>query len=560
MNNKNWRQMVPFVMEITAIILVSLIVSYLLDARHNAYLRHGIAGSTCILIARCFLRKRVRQTKWLANLDDATIESLAMEAGARPPVSCGVIVNYVPGASPASTAGLNRWDIITTVGGKPIRDVADFLSRMDELAAGHPGVLTVVRRDLNRTDGTNPWKQVSLHLMPDGAVASPSPLKPCPLEFISAKRILDNPSADALVIGLKNIAGQPVAGLSLCLVCYGSDEQQTSSPILSQGLDFSWPAHIEPGDTYCTTLDLTDARKALPQITRVRAAIARVEMMGGSCWQAQPGQVVCREIRHWGQPAATTSHTNPTAQAATPAAVSGATPASQAIPATEEEIRFSCPACGQHLKMATRYVGRNVKCRKCQAVVTVPIPRDPSPAGPMSVAPPSASAAPSLAAAARSQPDWYFTAKGQTVGPVTLADLQQRALAGQMGQADLVWRQGTNQWIEVGKALGSLEGGPAMDYASLPWYRRSGVMSIILIGGVIGPFIGVFLLPPVLPPLIAICGLGLTCVVLVMGDIHYNQRLADGSLRKWHWMNKVVAGLVLLGWLFSTIQGMFFSP
>jgi predicted RNA-binding Zn-ribbon protein involved in translation (DUF1610 family) len=311
------------------------------------------------------LRQRVTETKWLSTLDTATIASLAAEVGTKPPVTQGVIINYVPEASPASAAGLNRWDIIAAIGGKPVKNVKDFLTRTDAPAAGGLCVLTVIRRNLRRADATEAWERLSLNLIPTNAEAAPSPPTPCPLDFSAVKLSMGDPSANDLVVALKNVSGQSIVGLSLSVICFGNDDQP------AQTLAFNCQAGVAPGDTYRTALVLADALKVLPEITKVRAAVTKVERADGSCWQAPQGQDVFREARNWGTTPTAPSN-NSTGDKERGASMAAGSSAHQGMPATEEVIQFSCSACGQHLMVAARYAGQRAKCRKCQTVVAVP--------------------------------------------------------------------------------------------------------------------------------------------------------------------------------------------
>jgi predicted Zn finger-like uncharacterized protein len=58
------------------------------------------------------------------------------------------------------------------------------------------------------------------------------------------------------------------------------------------------------------------------------------------------------------------------AAVARPAAVA-APPRSQAAPAAAEPMRFDCPGCGARLRFAREHAGKQVRCPRCQQVVTV---------------------------------------------------------------------------------------------------------------------------------------------------------------------------------------------
>jgi len=66
------------------------------------------------------------------------------------------------------------------------------------------------------------------------------------------------------------------------------------------------------------------------------------------------------------------------------------------------------------------------------------------------------------------------------------------------------------------------------DYEDVPWYRRSGVNSVLVA-------LGLLFAPAT----------GVVCWNLVTGDIYYRKRRPDGTLKTWSYANKVVAFLML---------------
>jgi len=48
---------------------------------------------------------------------------------------------------------------------------------------------------------------------------------------------------------------------------------------------------------------------------------------------------------------------------------------------------------------------------------------------------------------------WYYTSHGHEVGPVSMAELQQSARAGNITSADQVWAEGMPQWVPAGELL-----------------------------------------------------------------------------------------------------------
>jgi len=45
--------------------------------------------------------------------------------------------------------------------------------------------------------------------------------------------------------------------------------------------------------------------------------------------------------------------------------------------------------------------------------------------------------------------EWYFSQNGQQQGPVSSEQLKQLATSGQLGRADLIWKDGMDQWAEA---------------------------------------------------------------------------------------------------------------
>jgi hypothetical protein len=46
---------------------------------------------------------------------------------------------------------------------------------------------------------------------------------------------------------------------------------------------------------------------------------------------------------------------------------------------------------------------------------------------------------------------WYYTRQGQRFGPLSMEQMRQLALAGQLQQADLVWTDGMAEWTPAGR-------------------------------------------------------------------------------------------------------------
>src|ERR1051325_6850043 len=49
---------------------------------------------------------------------------------------------------------------------------------------------------------------------------------------------------------------------------------------------------------------------------------------------------------------------------------------------------------------------------------------------------------------------WYYARGGAQTGPVSFGDLQAAAASGQLGADDLVWREGTAEWVAARTVAG----------------------------------------------------------------------------------------------------------
>ena len=57
--------------------------------------------------------------------------------------------------------------------------------------------------------------------------------------------------------------------------------------------------------------------------------------------------------------------------------------------------------------------------------------------------------------------EWYYAEDGQQIGPVTLEQMQQRAAAGLLRPADLVWNAGLTDWVQASTQPGLFAAGSA---------------------------------------------------------------------------------------------------
>lgn len=71
--------------------------------------------------------------------------------------------------------------------------------------------------------------------------------------------------------------------------------------------------------------------------------------------------------------------------------------------------------------------------------------------------------------------------------------------------------------------------GAYTDYQQVPWYRRSGTMTVFIL-------VGFFCFPPLL---------WAACVICLTGDVYNNRVKKDGTLSRWSTGNKVAAAIIL---------------
>lgn len=90
--------------------------------------------------------------------------------------------------------------------------------------------------------------------------------------------------------------------------------------------------------------------------------------------------------------------------------------------------------------------------------------------------------------------------------------------------------------LKISKSTTSKNAG-FIDYKDLPWYRKSDTSSwLVLLGAIFFPFLWIVL------------------YALITGNIYYDERLRDGSLRKWSLGNKVIAWFLVFP---SVLLGLF---
>lgn len=132
----------------------------------------------------------------------------------------------------------------------------------------------------------------------------------------------------------------------------------------------------------------------------------------------------------------------------------------------------------------------------------------------------------------------HIMRNGEQLGPYSIDDTNGYLRTGALQLSDLAWHEGLADWIQLSSVPGiasqaiSQKPGKFYSYDQVPWFRRSGINSLLVI---LGLFLGIFLLFPV--------------GVLISGDVYYNKANPDGTLKKWSVANKIAAVIILLFWV-----------
>ena len=72
------------------------------------------------------------------------------------------------------------------------------------------------------------------------------------------------------------------------------------------------------------------------------------------------------------------------------------------------------------------------------------------------------------------EPAWYYVLDGKQVGPITFEDLKAVAASGELTPDDLVWQEGTADWVDAKTVPGLFTGPtPAAPPAPPARVRRS---------------------------------------------------------------------------------------
>jgi uncharacterized membrane protein len=104
----------------------------------------------------------------------------------------------------------------------------------------------------------------------------------------------------------------------------------------------------------------------------------------------------------------------------------------------------------------------------------------------------------------------------------------------------------------------------AQAYSRVPFYRRNGPISALLFLGLVFGFVAPFVLSSVAVALgaagpaiigtVAGSPLLAACIVVLTGPVYFDAFAALGQLKTWGVGNKIVAAIMLLGWLGKVVN------
>lgn len=106
-------------------------------------------------------------------------------------------------------------------------------------------------------------------------------------------------------------------------------------------------------------------------------------------------------------------------------------------------LSFACAQCRTPIQVDDRHRGKQVRCPKCQAVLTVP---GPAPAA----------------------PQWFVARNRQRVGPYPADQLRQMAAAGQLRPTDMLMRSGEARWTPASSVPGLFPAAAAQAVTASP--------------------------------------------------------------------------------------------
>jgi hypothetical protein len=172
---------------------------------------------------------------------------------------------------------------------------------------------------------------------------------------------------------------------------------------------------------------------------------------------------------------------------------------------------IQCQACGQRYQAQDSLAGKQIKCKKCGAVIAVP-----------------------------ALVHTHVPAESDFRVVDLLDDIRPARAQARESAPGASSNEAANPYAAPRSALADTR--PRYRrYEDVPWYRRSFVNTLFVLSG----FVGL--------PLIVWC-----CINLVTGDVYYNDVDETGRLKKWSKANKVVAGILLLIYAVAFVA-MFFN-
>ena len=125
-------------------------------------------------------------------------------------------------------------------------------------------------------------------------------------------------------------------------------------------------------------------------------------------------------------------------------------------------LRFLCPTCQAVMEAPIERAGKKIHCLKCGQRIQIPPPehaktilatplgvQEDPPIDLVSAPEPTFDpvSAPEPIPTAIPSPRFFYLSDGQSLGPLFLEQMQDRIAARQLFAEDLVWQEGTPQWV-----------------------------------------------------------------------------------------------------------------
>lgn len=88
--------------------------------------------------------------------------------------------------------------------------------------------------------------------------------------------------------------------------------------------------------------------------------------------------------------------------------------------------------------------------------------------------------------------EWYFSSKGQRVGPVSESELRSLVASGRISASDLVWQTGQPDWVPASSVPGLFQGPPPLPTDSHKQTSGSGHKKWVVLGIIGGVLLLVF--------------------------------------------------------------------